>query len=165
MNMGSFLNEFVSNLQAVIVFIVIAAPTFGYFYNRLMDSLKDEHEHTSLYVAIGVAITLTFGALLSWKASVLLLSIFCLTGIPMIAGEFRRTERKRKSAPRRKRLPYAANGILDEAKIAATEAQRHMTRAITATDPKDIYRNLAAAANELNTINSKISEVKQIQEK
>lgn len=162
--MGAFLNQLAPNLQtALVVFIVIGAPVFGYFYNKLMDSLKGEHEHTSLYVAIGVTITLAFGSLLSWKAALLLLSIFCLTGLPMIAGEFRRTERKRKTAPRRKRLPYAANGILDEARMAATDAHGYMTKAINATKSEDIYRNLAAAATELNTITNKIAEVKQIQ--
>jgi hypothetical protein len=163
-NMGSFLNEIEANLLiASVVFVVIASPIFGYFYNRLMDSLKGEYEHMSLYVAIGVAISLVLVALISWKAALVALGVFTLTGLPMIIGEFLRTERKRKSAPRRKRLPYAANGILDEAKIAATDAQRHMTRALTATKPEDVYRNLAAAATELNTINNKISEVKQIQ--
>jgi hypothetical protein len=163
--MDGFLNEFVPNLQAVIVFVVIAAPTFGYFYNRLMDNLKDEHEHTSLYVAIGVAITLAFGALISWKASLLLLSIFTLTGLPMIVGEFLRTEKKRKSVPRRKRLPYAANGLLDEAKMATNETHRLIGKALQASTPEEIYKYLASASHELTTINNKIVEVKQIQEK
>ena len=162
--MGAFLNELDANLQsALVVFIVIGAPVFGYFYNRLMDSLKGEHEHTSLYVAIGVTITLGFGALLSWKASLLLLSIFCLTGLPMIVGEFLRTEKKRKSTPRRKRLPYAANGILDEARIAATETHRLIGKALQANTLEEIYKHLASASHELTTVNNKITEVKQIQ--
>jgi hypothetical protein len=164
--MGAFLNELDANLQtAIVVFIVLAAPIFGYFYNRLMDSLKGESEHTSLYVAIGVTITLAFGSLLSWKASLFLLSIFCLTGLPMIVGEFLRTEKKRKTAPRRKRLPYAANGLLDEAKIATITAHEKLTRASNTNSLEEIYRYQRDAALELTTITSKINEVKQIQEK
>jgi hypothetical protein len=162
--MGAFLNELDANLLvAIVVFIVVIAPVFGYFYNRLMDSLKSDHEHTSLYVAIGVAITLAFGSLLSWKAAILLLSIFCLTGLPMIVGEFLRTERKRKSAPRRKRLPYAANGILDEAKMANSEAVNQLERAINSNRPEEIYKHIAAALAESHRITSKLAEVKQIQ--
>jgi hypothetical protein len=162
--MGAFLNEFDANLQTgVIVFIVIAAPTFGYFYNRLMDNLKGESEHTSLYVAIGVTITLAFGSLLSWKASLLLLSIFCLTGLPMIVGEYLRTERKRKTAPRRKRLPYAANGMIDDAKIAATETHRLIGKALQSDTKEEIYKSLAGASHELTTIANKLNEVKSIQ--
>jgi len=161
--MDRFINQLDANLQtAIVVFIVIGAPVFGYFYNRLMDSL-DEHEHMSLYVAIGVVITLAFGALISWKASILLLSIFALTGLPMIFGEYRRTERKRKTAPRRKRLPYAANGILDEAKMATSETHRLLGKALAAETKEDIYRNIASASYELTTITEKLSEVKRIQ--
>lgn len=161
--MGNFLNQFDANLlTGVIVFIAIGAPTFGYFFNRLMDKLSGEYEHTSLYVAIGVTVTLAFGALLSWKASLLLLGIFCLTGLPMIAGEYRRTERKARS-PRRKRLPYAANGLIDDAKIATVTAQGKLIKAISANNPEDLYKNLTAASLELTTITSKLAEVRQIQ--
>lgn len=162
--MGAFLNEIDANLRTgIIVFIVVAAPTFGYFYNKLMDSLKGEHEHTSLYVAIGVFITLTFGGLLSWKASILLLSIFALTGLPMIVGEFMRTERKRKSAPRRKRLPYAANGRIDDALMATIVAQEKLLQASTTENLHDIQKYQRDAALQLTTIASKLHEVKQIQ--
>lgn len=160
--MGIFLNEFDANLQTgVIVFIVIAAPTFGYFYNRLMDVLR-EHEHTSIYVAIGVSVTLVFGALISWKAAILYSVLFLLDGLPMIVGEYRRTE-KSKRKPRRKRLPYAANGILDECKIASVVAHEKLVRASTCNSLEEICKLQRDAALELNTITSKLAEVRQIQ--
>lgn len=162
MNTGPFLNQFAPNLHAgLVVFIVIGAPVFGYFFNRLMDRLK-EHEHTSLYVAIGVFITLIFIALLSWKSAVLGFVVFGLTGLPMIVGEFTRTDRKRKTA-RVKRLPYKANGLIDDAKMASTQAHQHITRALNANDPETQYRHLAAAAVEISNVGQRLNDVKQIQ--
>ena len=162
MESGSFVNEFDTNLQiALVVFVTATAPTFGYFYNRLMDQLG-EHEHTSLYVAIGVFITLVFVGLLSWKAALLSLVVFGLTGMPMIAGEFKRTERKKRT-PRVRRLPYKANGIIDDAKMASVQAHRAINQAIVATKSEEIYKHLTAAALELDTITGKLAEVKQIQ--
>lgn len=161
--MGTFLNEIDVNLMiGSVVFVLIGAPVFGIFFNQLMDSLG-EHEHTSLYVAIGVLVSLVLTATISWKAALLGLAVFTLTGIPMIVGEFRRTEKKRKSTPRRKRLPYAANGILDEAMMANTEALNKLQKAINATKPEDMYKLLVAAVLEQNTIASKLNEVKRIQ--
>jgi hypothetical protein len=164
--MGAFMNEIDVKLQtAFVVFVIVAAPMFGYFYNRLIDSLKSRFEHMSVYVVGGVTITLVFVALLSWKAALLALGIFTLTGLPMIVGEFCRTNRKMKQArrPRRLRLPYAANGILDEAKMASTQAHQAITKAINTNNPAEQYKHMAAAAMELVTITAKIAEVKQIQ--
>lgn len=162
--MNGFVNEFDANLQVgITVAIVILAPVFGYFYNRLMDLLA-ENEHTSLYVAIGVAVNLFMAALVSWKSSVLLFVLFILTGMPMIIGEFARTTRKVKTQ-RRKRLPYAANGILDEAKMATTEAHKLLGKAISADNDNERMKLLAAVGHEISTSILKITEVKQIQEK
>lgn len=114
MNLGSFLNEYVSNSTAfwtlgVTVFFLLLI--FGYFYNRLMDTLRGK-EHPSLYVAIGVLVTIGAAALFSWKAGLLMVMLFLADGLPMIVGEFKRTHRlheERKKNPRRKRIPYAAN--------------------------------------------------------
>ena len=62
--MDGFANEFVLNLHIlapVIIAIVIGMPVFGIYFNRFIDNLEDG-EHTSLYVAIGVSITLLAGA-------------------------------------------------------------------------------------------------------
>jgi hypothetical protein len=112
--LGDFGNEYVANLQVLlplIVAIVIGLPVFGYAYNKLMDALKGK-EHTSVYVAGGVLFTLAAGAVVSWKAALLFMVLFGLDGIFMIVGEFKRTEKQVK-APRRKRMPYVANGLLD----------------------------------------------------
>lgn len=164
MNTGPFLNQIAPNLQTgLVVFIVIGAPMFGYFYNQLMDRLHNENEHTSLYVAIGVFVTLLFVALLSWKAGLLGGLLFALTGLPMMIGEYRRTEKNKKKTARVKRLPYKANGIIDDAKMASTQAHQHITRALHATNPEDQYKHLAAAGMELSTVFNRLNEVKQIQ--
>ena len=83
--MGAFSNEFDAKLLIGLgVFALMAAPMFGYFYNKLMDRLDNEHEHTSLYVAGGNLFTLLIGALISWKAALLFFVLFALDGMPMI---------------------------------------------------------------------------------
>ncbi len=82
-NFGDFMNEYAANLQVflpIVVAIAILLPVFGYFYNRLMDKLKGK-EHTSVYVAGGVLVTLGAGAFISWKASLLFLVLFILDGV------------------------------------------------------------------------------------
>jgi signal transduction histidine kinase len=170
--MGAFLNEFLANSQALpalIVFAVMALPTFSHFYNQWIDKLLDDSEHTSLYVVLGVLFVLVIGALFSWKAAILYSVLFALAGYFMVQGEYARTA-KRKAANRtnknqRKRLPYAANGLLDEARMSATEMHRLLGKALQASTNEEIYKHLASASHELTTITSKINEVKQIQEK
>lgn len=155
--MGDFGNEYVANLQVLLplaVAILILLPLFGWLYNRLMDNLKGK-EHTSVYVAGGVLVTLAAGAIISWKAALLFTVLFGLDGIFMIVGEFKRTEKQQKSA-RRKRLPYAANGLLDDAKIAATEIHRLMGKDMQA-------ETLLKVQRELTTVLLKLEELKNIQ--
>jgi len=100
--MGPFSNQFDVKLQiGIAVFILLAAPIFGYFYNKALNKVG-ENEHTSLYVVIGVFFTIAFGALISWKSALMMLILFGLTGIPMIAGEYKRSAKKQKT-PRRKK--------------------------------------------------------------
>ena len=160
--MGSFLNQYAVNLQVILplaVAILIGLPVFGYSYNKLMDALNGK-EHASIYVACGVLLTLAVGALISWKSALLFTILFALDGFFMIAGEFKRTEKKQKSV-RRKRYPYTANGILEEAKMAIASARRTYGKAIKAgkVTPDD----LLLIEHELNTINLKILEIQQIQ--
>ena len=132
MKFGDFLNEYAANPQVflpLIVFAAMAMPTFGYFYNLLMDRLDDSHEHTSLWVAIGNLTTLTIGAFFSWKAALLILILFVLDGLPMIAGDFIR-DKKREATPRVKRFPYKANAFLDDIQMAGTEARRILGQSI-----------------------------------
>jgi len=163
-NMGAFINEFDAKLLAgVAVFVVMAAPIFGYFFNRLMNRLR-EGEHTSYYVVIGVAVTLALGALISWKSALLMAGVFVLTGLPMIVGEFQRTEKKT-AAPRRKRLPYAANGLLDQAGMAGAQAHRMLGQALAVEDAEKRLRLIAVADHEISSAILSINAVKQIQEK
>jgi hypothetical protein len=158
-NLGDFLNEYAAKLHVflpLIVAVMILLPVFGYFYNRLMDKLKGK-EHMSVYVAGGVLVTLAAGALISWKSALLFLVLFGLDGIFMIAGEYRRTEKQAKA--RVKRLPYKANGLLDDMKMAATSMRQLIGKMLETPDDKLLNR----IQHELMTVMVAIEELKNIQ--
>jgi hypothetical protein len=164
-NMNDFLNEFVSNMffWPIVVGVVIGLPVFGYFYNRFIDGLG-EHEHTSIYVTGGIFVTILTAALISWKAALLFLVLFGLDGVPMIVGDYLRGKRlakKQQQQPRRKRLPYAANALIDDARMAGEEAARLLNVALKKHDNREA--TLAMLAQELATLRIKLTEVKQIQ--
>lgn len=170
--MDGFVNEFALNMQmlpSLIVFVVLGLPIFGYFYNKLMDNLSLRGEHTSLYVAIGCFVVLVFGALISWRASLMFLALFALAGFPMIVGEFKRTEERKQSTKtknlRRKRLPYAANGMIADAEDAAKEVQRLIGVAMK-YNGKNIESAipLAEATSQINLALTRLMEVKVIQQ-
>jgi hypothetical protein len=170
--MEGFMNEFAVNPQvwpALVVFVLIALPVFGYFYNKLMDRLNGAREHMSLYVVGGVLVTLLAVGLFSWKAALISLGCFGLSGIPMIAGEFKRTDEKKQTARtrtlRRKRLPYAANGYISDAHDAAREAQRLLGVAFK-NNGKCVESSLpmSQASHELSVVISKLVEVRLIQQ-
>lgn len=159
-NLGDFLNQYVAKLQVfspVIVAIIILLPFFGYFYNKLMDKLKGK-EHTSMYVAGGVLVTLGAGALISWKSALLFLILFALDGAFMIVGEYKRTEKQAK-APRVKRLPYKANAIIDDLKLSATSINHILGKEIDTHEAQNITR----IQRELATVLVSIEELKNIQ--
>ena len=165
--MGSFFNEFAVNLYpALIVFAGLGLPTFGYFYNQLMNKLDGKREHTSLYVAIGVSVTLLVGGLFSWKSALMNFALFGLSGLPMIFGEFKRTELKheKEKTPRRKRMPYAANGRIDDANMSATEASRLLGMALREKDPAIRALQLASISHELHNVSRNLLELKMIQQ-
>ena len=170
MNLGVFLNEYAANSStfwALFVGAIFSLAIFGYFYNRLMDHLKEGDEHTSLYVAIGVAVTIAVAALFSWKSGLLMTVFFAASGLPMILGEFRRTKEKveqRTKIPRRKRLPYAANGRIDDANMAVKEASRLLGMALKEKEPTARALQLATASHELNDASTKLLELKMIQQ-
>jgi len=157
--MGNFGNEFGKELGIAIgVFIFFGAIAFGYFYNKLMDKLK-EGEHTSLYVMIGVAITLAFVALFSWKAALLTIIVFALTGTPMIVGDFKRTLRKSK-ASRRKPMPYVANGLIDDIRMKVNDMIISIGKYIETNDAKHLH----IVQNLLAQIVAALGELKMIQD-
>lgn len=169
MKLGSFLNEYAANSTvfwslAVAVFFLLLI--FGYFYNRLMDSLKGK-EHYSLYVAGGVLVTIGAAALFSWKAGLLFVLLFAADGLPMIVGEFKRTHRKHeehKKQPRRKRIPYAANGRIDDAAMAVKEALRLSGMALKEKDPAARALQIASVCHELSQASTDLVELKLIQQ-
>lgn len=170
-NLGDFLNEYAANSQlfwALLVGAFFGLLIFGYFYNRLMDSLKHgTGEHTSIYVAIGVAVTIGIASLFSWKSGLLTLVFFAASGLPMIFGEFKRTkvaEDEKTRTPRRKRVPYAVNGRIDDSSMAVKEASRLLGMALKEKDAMARTLQLATASHELNSAYSKLMEVKLIQQ-
>ena len=160
-NMGSFGNEYAANSQVLwplsitLFFLLII---FGYFYNRLMDSLKGK-EHTSLYVALGVLITIGAAALISWKSALLFTVLFILDGIPMIVGEFKRTHKQEKQQVRRRRMPYVANALIDDAKMSAERINQLIGKAIE----KEDWKLIAQLTNENTVVLLRLTELKNIQ--
>lgn len=79
--------------------VIIGLVLFGYIYNLLWVDNLARHlparwRQTSLEVVIGVTVTLIgAGVLLGAQTMVLLFLLFAASGIPMIAGDFRRVER------------------------------------------------------------------------
>jgi hypothetical protein len=165
--MGDFANEYAVNLlPTLIVFTVMGLPTFGYFYNKLMDQLQWRTEHTSLYVAIGEFAIIVFIALFSWKAALLSFAGNALAGVIMIVGEFKRTEAKKQQSKtlRRKRLPYAASGCIEDAHDAVKEAQRQLGLAFKANGENvKSALPMAQASHELSLALTKLMELKNIQ--
>jgi hypothetical protein len=178
-DMGSFFNEYGANsplFWAVVVGVVIGLPVFGYFYNRWIDALG-ENEHTSLYVVGGVIVVLLAGCLFSLRAAILFAALFMLAGVPMIWGDFQRAKRKPvpaptqtteapvvEPAPRRKRLPYVINGLLDDVSMAAVQAMRCLTDALRKRgNLEEMLVCISLAVQEISTIQIKISEIKNIQ--
>jgi hypothetical protein len=162
-NLGNFGNEYAANMQilaplAVTLFFLLLI--FGYFYNQLMDKLIGK-EHTSVYVAGGVLMTLAAGALISWKSAALFLILFALDGVFMVVGEFRRTEQKHALHPRRKRLPYAANGLIDDAQISAHEIYTLAGKAIEKNDAEKIT---PLVLHKITNVLLKLHELKNIQD-
>jgi len=162
-NLGSFGNEYVANSQVffpLVITLFFLLIIFGYFYNRLMDSLRGK-EHTSLYVVGGVIVTIGAAALISWKSALLLTVLFILDGIPMIAGEFKRTHRqeKQQASARRKRMPYVCNALIDEAKMASESINRLIGKAIE----KEDWKLVAQLSQENTVILLKLTELKNIQ--
>lgn len=167
MNLGDFLNEYAAKLfWPMAVAALFLLPIFGHFYNKLMDALDGNDEHASIYVALGNLATIGAAALFSWKAGLLFLIFFIADGLPMIYGEFKRTSKRvyEKKQPRRKRLPYAANGRVDDATMAISEAQRLVGKALKEKDLAIRSLQLAEAIHELGHAHAKLLEVKLIQQ-
>ena len=163
-NLGSFLNEYAANshvLSVWLVAVLIGLPVFAFFYNRFIDRLKGK-EHTSLYVAFGNLVTILVAGLISWKAAILFLFLFALDGLPMILGEFRRTEKREKS--RVKRMPYKVNGYLKDTEEALELSHRFIGSAIDANEVEKHFEMLTRASHELTSAIVAIKKARNIQD-
>lgn len=84
-----------------IPFVFIGLVLAGFMYNALIVDNLSQHlpvrfRQTSLEVVIGVTFTLIgAGVLLGVQAMILLFLLFAASGLPMIYGDFRRTDRIR----------------------------------------------------------------------
>lgn len=170
MDLGQFANSFVRDSSIFWVTTVagcLLLAAFGVLYNALMTRLG-EHKNklVAIFVALGVGITVTMAASISWKASALILVYFIFSGVPMIIGDITRSikaiEQPARSTPRRKPLPYAAAGLLDAATMANAQALHHLT-AIIEKKPADMVGMIALAIVELSKANSALAEAKLIQ--
>lgn len=127
--MNDFLNEYATNsmvLAAVGAATGMALALFSTVYNMHMDRRR-ERVYTAIYVVGGVLATLGGMAVISWKAAVLGLAAFAASGLPMVIGDMRRGVReqaRQEQDKRRKRLPYAEKGLVDQALMEASEAER-----------------------------------------
>ena len=163
-NLGDFLNEYAANshvLSVWLVAVLIGLPVAAYFYNRFLDSLKGK-EHSSLYVVGGNLFTILIAGLISWKAALLFLFLFVLDGLPMIRGEFKRTEKQEKV--RVKRLPYKVNGYLKDTEEALELSHRFIGSAIDANEGEKHFEMLNRASHELTSAIVAIKKARSIQD-
>ena len=123
--MGEFLNEYVNDLHTILPLAIgsfILLVMFSILYNRWMTDLGTKKEgYLAFFVAAGNVFTLLAGvAVFSWKAAVLALLAFIVSGTPMIIGDVHRSVVRREQGiaaktPRRKPLPYAAHRLIADA--------------------------------------------------
>lgn len=135
---GEFLNGFATDtrvLAPVALLLVGILILFSILYNKWMGELGDKKRgYTALLVALGNLVTLAAVAVISWKAAAVTVVAFAISGLAMIAGDVARGQAQREQAahvngrPRRKALPYAAAGLVDEALMLLADAQRAIKR-------------------------------------
>lgn len=168
METRNFFNDFVEHPQALTIALVFGfgfLVAFALLFNRWMDDLGEKKRgYTAMLVALGNLVTLAVVALVSWKASLLVFLAFLASGIPMIWGDVRRSDRTKpalanpepsaKKAPRRKALPYAAAGLVSEALMSLTDAQRNI-RTVLQTNEAN---RLGLTAMDVDTAILKLTE-------
>jgi hypothetical protein len=169
MKMGDFLNQFAANpliFWPLVVSIPLALVIFGYWYNGVV--ARDRHARRSLYVIIGVLVTLGAAALFSWKAALITLILFACSGLFMAIGDYQRRHEAQAAeacpvVTHAKRGSYKINGLADDAASAAEETSRHLTQAIKRRGTEtELLSALSLAQGELTTIRLRINEIRQI---
>jgi hypothetical protein len=167
--MGQFLNSFAQDPQSfwtAVAAVIAALGLFSWQYNAWIGRLGEKKKgYLGLLVAAGTLVILLGMAVISWKSAVLGLIFFAAGGSIMILGDIGRSvqERERTSAKkgdRRKPLPYAAAGLIDEASMSLAEAQRDL-RAVLAGKGDD--KKLGLIALSLASAIQKLSEAKKVE--
>jgi len=137
--MGEFLNQYVTDLQNTIPLAIVAVillAVFSILYNHWIAAFGEKKDgYTAILVAVGNFVTLLVVAIFSWKAALIVLMAFVISGTPMVAGDVYRSIVRRervfneaRKTPRRKPLPYFAsermNNAYDELIIAERKANQ-----------------------------------------
>ncbi len=167
MDFGNILNTFVEDAHIFWPLCVALAASlwlFSMLYNRWMDDLAEAKSgYTALLVALGNGVTLAVVAVLSWKAAVLVAAAFVISGAAMIAGDIRRNHLQQKKtirALKRKPLPYAAAGLIDEAVMLISEGQRTIKTILKG--PYDAQR-LGIVGIALTEAIAKLNEARRVE--
>jgi hypothetical protein len=97
--------------------------------------------------------------LFSWKAALMYLGLFSLSGIFMVIGNYQRDFKKAKSS---KRGPYVG-GYISAAAMAGEEAARYLCQALKKrNDTNEMLAMIGLANQELTTLRMNLSDVKRI---
>lgn len=170
MEMIPFFNKYVEDAHTLAILAgsgIAFLSIFSVLYNRWMDDLGEKKRgYTALLVAAGNAINLGVVAAISWRAALVVLAAFFVSGLAMILGDIRRETKRREAEskinrrPRRKSLPYAAAGLVDDAAMLVSDAQRELKRAL---DGKLDPAKLGKAGISMTEALGKLAEARRVE--
>ena len=170
MDMGEFLNNYVKdalNFWLLTGSMAGILALFSVIYNHWMDTLGEKKQgYTALLVALGNGITLLAVATISWKAAALVAVAFIVSGAAMITGDIRRGSRQRdeqavkQQRPRRKALPYAAAGLIDDAIMTLAQVERGL---VAVLEGKSDDRKIGLMALAIKDASAKLSEARKVE--
>lgn len=170
MEMGQFLNSFATDWRVLIAICLAdmaVLAVFSVMFNHWVGGLGEKKNgYTALLVAIGNAVTLLLMAIISWKAAAVAGLAFVVSGTAMIAGDVNRSHKQRELAarnagkPRRKALPYAAAGLIDEAIMLLAQVERGMKAML---EGKSDDRKAGLMALSIKEASQKLIEARKVE--
>ena len=171
MEMGQFLNSFATDMRvltAICLADLAVLAVFSVIFNHWVGNLPAERKigYTALLVAIGNAVTLLLVAIISWKAAAVAGLAFVFSGTAMIIGDVDRSHKQREQAarqagkPRRKALPYAACGLIDEAVMLLAQVERGMKLML---EGKSDDRKAGLMALSIKEASQKLIEARKVE--
>ena len=171
MEMGQFLNEFATDTR-VLVPVALASlavlAVFSVLFDHWVGNLASEKKigYSAILVALGNIVTLLMVAIISWKAAILVGLAFIASGFMVIIGDVNRSHNTRKQAvlvaskPRRKALPYAACGLIDDAIILLSNVEWGMRSVL---EGKSDDRKIGLIALNVKEAIIKLTEARKIE--